>query len=443
MNKFTGKKTVFLILSMIISLPLYSQEEENVSLELSLQEAVEYALENNYDVRNAKLDIEAAKKEVWKTTAMGLPQANATLDYQHIPGTVPTIEFPSPDGSSQEISLATKNSANYNVRLSQMVFRGEYFVGLQAAKTYLQLSKNSEDKTEIDTRATVSNSYYTILVLEKNRDILDSSLENINKTLKEIEAMVEQGLMDDLDYDQLKITQNTILNSINSMDRQIEVSYFLMKINLGLAEEDEISLTEPIDNILLDVQQDALLNQEFRLEENIEYRILDTQEEIQELTVKREKSQFLPSLSAFYLYQDRTNKPDFDMTINHIIGLNVSLPIFSSGQRLATVQQAKINLEKSKLQKERASENIILAVEQARYNFKSAYESYLTQLENLDLSMKVYDQTVIKFRNGVASSLDVTQANDQYLNTWSTYSQTVLEMLTARTSLEKALNITY
>lgn len=441
MKKSIREKAGLMIFLFIVALPVYSQEEESVSLELSLQEAVDYALENNYNIRNARLDIEAAKKEVWKTTATGLPQANASLDYQYIPGTLPTVEFPAPGGEgAQEVTLATKSSATYNVRVTQLVFRGEYFVGLQASRTFLQLSKNSEEKSEIDTRETVSNSYYTILVLENNKALLDSSLHNLDKTLKETKAMVDQGLMDDTDYDQLKITRNTLVNSINSVERQIEVSYLLMKINLGLSKEDEITLTENIDNILVGVQEEALLNQEFNLEENIEYRILDTQEKIEELNVKREKSLFLPTLSAFYLYQDRTNKPDFDMTINHIVGLNFSLPILSSGQRLASVQQAKINLEKSKIQKQQVSENLVLAVEQARSDFRTAYEKYLTQLESLDLALKVYDETLIKFRNGVASSLDVTQANDQYLNTYSGYSQSVLEMLTARTALEKALN---
>jgi outer membrane protein TolC len=440
MKQRIQKNTLLLILILSTGFSAYSQEDEIISLDLSLQEAIDYALENNYGVRNARLDIEAAKKEVWKTTAIGLPQANATVDYQHIPGTIPTLEFPSPDGSVQEVSLAVKNSATYNVQVSQLVFRGEYFVGLQASRTYLQLSKNSEEKSEIDIQATVSNSYYTILLLENSYAILESSLQNIEKSMKETKAMIDQGMMDDTDYDQLKITRNTLVNSLNSLDRQVEVSYLLMKINLGLSQEDQITLTDPVENVILAVEENELINQEFQVKENIDYRIIATQEEIAELNLKREKTMFLPSISAFYLYQDRSNAPDFDMTINHIIGVNVNIPILSSGQRLASVQQAKIELEKTQIQKQQVSENLFAAYEQARYDFQSAYERYLNMLESIELAEKVYDETLIKFKNGVSSSLDVTQANDQYLNTYSDYTQAVLEMLIAKTELKRALN---
>lgn len=435
-------KSAFIVFTLIFSnVMLFAQdEEETLSLSLSLQEAIDYAMENNYNVQNAKLDIEAAKKEVWKTTAIGLPQANAGLDYQHLPGELPIIEFPNPDGGVNEISLGVKNSATYNVTVSQLVFSGEYIVGLQASKTFLQLSENSRIKSEIDTRESVSSIYYTILGLERNKAILDSSLLNLEETLEETKALAEAGFLEDLDYDQLSITRNTVVNSIKAVERQIEVSYLLMKLNLGLTTEDEVFLTETLDDIMLRLQREALLDQEFDLTGNIEYQILDNQERISELSVKREQSKYLPTVSAFYLYQDRTNKPDFDVTFNHILGINVALPIFSSGQRNATVQQAKIELEKARITKEQVSETLILAVEQARFDFNSAWEKYETELMNIGLATKVYEQTLVKFKNGISSSLDVTQANNQFLDSNGAYTQAMLEMLIAKLALEKALN---
>lgn len=435
-------KSAFIVFTLIFSnVMLFAQdEEETLSLSLSLQEAIDYAMENNYNVQNAKLDIEAAKKEVWKTTAIGLPQANAGLDYQHLPGELPIIEFPNPDGGVNEISLGVKNSATYNVTVSQLVFSGEYIVGLQASKTFLQLSENSRIKSEIDTRESISSIYYTILGLERNKAILDSSLLNLEETLEETKALAEAGFLEDLDYDQLSITRNTVVNSIKAVERQIEVSYLLMKLNLGLTTEDEVFLTETLDDIMLRLQREALLDQEFDLTGNIEYQILDNQERISELSVKREQSKYLPTVSAFYLYQDRTNKPDFDVTFNHILGINVALPIFSSGQRNATVQQAKIELEKARITKEQVSETLILAVEQARFDFNSAWEKYETELMNIGLATKVYEQTLVKFKNGISSSLDVTQANNQFLDSNGAYTQAMLEMLIAKLALEKALN---
>ena len=440
MNRNIFKFNAAGIIALFLMLPLSAQQKESISLDLSLKQAIEYALENNYTIKNAELEIESAKKEVWKTAAIGLPQANAAYDYTHLPGELPKFMFPSPDGGMQEVTLGVKNSATYNLTVSQLVFSGEYIVGLQASRTFLQLSQNSFEKSSIDTREAVSNSYYTILILEKNKSILDSSLINLDKTLAETKAMVEAGFMSTIDYDQLRITRNTIANSANVVQRQIEVSYLLMKLTLGLGSEDKISLNESLDNILLTLNFNNLLQTEFNISRNIDYRILDTQEKISELSLKREKSKFLPTVSAFYLYQDKTRRADFDITFNNILGVSVAVPIFSSGQRLASVRQAGIELEKNRNLKEQVGESLFLAVEQARYDYKSAWEKYGIEQENIALAARVYDETLIKFRNGVSSSLDVTQANNQFLNSNASFTQAALEMLIAKTALEKALN---
>lgn len=419
---------------------LKAQDETKESFHFNLNEAIDYALSNNTNVLNAELDILSAKKEIWKTTAIGLPQANGALDYQHIPGDLPTFNFPNGDGTSTPVPLGVKNSATYSVTVSQLVFSGEYIVGLQAAKTFLKLSENASQKTVLDTKTDITSSYYTILVLEKNKEILDTSVLNLKKTLLETKALVNSGFMEDTDYEQILIAANSLENSSKAVQRQIDFAYLLFKVNLGIGINAEVSLTQTMDDLLVDLNMDALLMEEFILDENIDYQILATQEDIAELTVKRMKSQFLPSLSAFYLYSDKTNKAPFDFTINHIVGLSVGLPIFSSGQRLANVSQAKIELEKSKNTTARVGETLIMAVAQAKGDFKSAWEKYQIAIQNIDLSEKVYNKTLIKYKSGVASSMEVTQANTQFLESNSAYATALIEMLNAKTALEKALN---
>ena len=168
--------------------------------------------------------------------------------------------------------------------------------------------------------------------------------------------------------------------------------------------------------------------------------MLETQEQIQALSLKREKSKFLPSVNAFYTYTDRTNKPDFDFTINHVIGLGVNVPIFSSGQKLMRVQQAQIELEKAKNNKAQTADNLIMGVDQARNQFQNAFEKYKTQQKNVALTKKIYDRTLIKYKEGMVSSLDLTQANNQYLDSNSAYTNAILELLNAKVTLDKTLN---
>ena len=406
----------------------------------SINEAVSFALENNNNIKNAELDILTAKKEVWATTSIGLPQVNGSYDYQHLPGTLPTLSFPDPDGGFQKITLGVRNSANFNITVSQLVFSGEYIVGLQATRTFLQLSSNAKEKSEQDIKEAVILAYYTVLILQKNRETLDSAIQNIFSILNETRVMYEQGFLEETDYEQLQVTRNTLVNTDKAIERQVQLAYMLLKIQLGLSVEDEIQLTDNLDMLLLELNSEQLISFEFDINNNIEYQLLKLQERMSELSLNREKSKYLPTVSAFYLYQDKTRKADFDITFNNIIGVNVNVPIFSSGQRLARVQQARINLEKSRNTSEQVSEMIAMAAEQARADFKTSYEKYLVEKESINLALKIYEKTQIKYKQGVASSMDLSLTNNQYLESYSGYTSSILELLTAKIKFEKALS---
>ncbi len=427
----------FLVLSTAGYFHLYSQEKEtSLNLNLSLQEAVKYALEHNYDLMNSDLDVLAAHKKVWETTAMGLPQVSAAYNYQHIPGTIPMIQF----NDSVRFPIAVRNTATYNVTVNQLIFSGDYIVGLMASRTYLDLTQTTRDKNELDTREAVMSGYYNVLVLESNLDILDSSINTLQSTLANTKAMVDAGFQEITDYEQLQVTLNTNRNAKNAVENQLQIAQLFFKIQLGLNSEDSISLTDNLDTVLEQLDYDGLLSNEFVLEKSIDYELLKIQEDVDALNLKREKAAFLPTISAFYTYQDKTNKAIFDFTLNHMIGVNVSLPIFSSGQRLAKVKQAQIALEKSENNTEKMSDMLEMQVEQARLQFVNAYEKYQVQKENIGLSKKIYDRTEIKFREGIASSMELNQANSQYLNNFSLYTTSVSELLNAKISYRKALN---
>ncbi len=417
---------------------LFSQEENSYSF--SLEEAMEFAVTNNASNQNARLDREIAKKEVWKTLATGLPQVNGTYDFQHLPGKLPSLSFPDGNGGFREVTLGVKNSATYNVTVSQLVFSGEYIVGLQASRTYVEQSKNAEEKSRLDTRETVASAYFSVLVLEKNLSVLDSSLTNLEKTLAETEAMARAGFMEDTDVEQIRISYNSLKNSVNAVTRQVELAMKLLKIQLGLGLEDELNLTDDLVTLIGERPGRALLQEEFSLAENIDYISLETQETLSQQLLKREQAKYLPTVSAFYLYQDRTNKPDFDITFNHIIGINVSVPIFSSGQRAASVSQARVELEKIRNTKKNLSETLLMGFDQARSDYLNALENYELERENIDLSEKIFNQTLIRYREGMVSSMDVTQANNQYLDSYAALNNTMMELFNARIRLQKVMN---
>ncbi len=415
---------------------LYSQEKDSLTLKLDLQEAVKYAIEHNYDLMNSDLDVLAARKKIWETTAMGLPQISAAYNYQHIPGSIPMIQF----SDSVKFPIGVRNTASYNVTLNQLIFSGDYIVGLMASRTYLDLTETSRDKNELNIKESVMSGYYNILVLESNRDILDSSIMTLNSTLANTKAMVDAGFQEITDYEQLQVTLNTNINAKSAVENQLQIAKLFFKIQLGMKSEDSIVLTDNIDIVLEQLDYSGLLSNEFVLDQSIDYELLKIQEDVDLLNLKREKAAFLPTVSAFYTYMDKTNKAVFDFTLNHMIGLNLSLPIFSSGQRIARVKQAQIALAKTENNTAKMSEMLEMQVEQARLQFVNSYEKYEIQKKNIELSKKIYDRTEIKFREGISSSMELNQANSQYLNNFSSYTTSISELLNAKISYRKALN---
>lgn len=453
---------------LITLLPLYAIGQQDSTLILTLNSAQEYAIANNLTLENARLDIEAAKKKVWETTAIGLPQVNASLNYQYIPGDLPTASFgndsttallynyifeslsnlgqpPSQELTNQlsapaePFTLGVKNSTTYGATVSQLIFSGEYIVGLQASKTYLQISKLNQEKQERDLKANVINSYISILILENNMDILKSSIENMQSLVNETKQMSKQGFLESTDVDQLQITLNTLTNSKNTIQRQIDVSYMLFKLLLGTDLNTDLKLTEDLNTVYNQIIGSAV-NTEFDVTSNIDYKMMDNQVKISELSLKREKSTYLPTISAFYNYQDKTNKASFDFTINHIIGVSASMPIFSSFQRNAKVQQAKIAYEKSINNQNLLKNNLEIQNQQLRFNFENALEKYHVTNQNVDLSKRVFDITSKKYKEGMVSSMDLTQANNTYLKAESDKINALFELIQTKIELEKILN---
>ena len=425
---------------LLIILPYVALSQQDSTLTLSLNSAQDYAILNNLSLENARLDIESAEKKVWETTAIGLPQVNGKLDYQHIPGTIPTFDFVDFEtGEPTEIPLAIKNSTTYSITATQLVFSGEYIVALQASKTYLQISKLSHEKQDLDLRADVLNSYISILILEDNLNIINSSTENMESLVRETKLLNEQGFLESTDADQLQITLNTLINTKNTIARQIDISYMLFKILLGTDLNSKLVLVEDLSSIYNQLI-DKSASESFDISKNIDYRMLNNQVKISELSYKRQKTTYLPTISAFYNYQDKTDKASFDFTINHMIGVSLNMPIFSSFQRNAVVQQAKIDYQKTINNQALLENSLNTQAQQLKFNYENALDKYEITKQNVDLSKNVFDNTTKKYKQGVVSSMDLTQSNNTYLQTQSDNTTALFELFQTKIKLEKILN---
>jgi outer membrane protein len=427
-------------------------------LKLSITEAQTYALQNNRAVRSAKIDVEIAGKQVWETIAVGLPQLNLAANYQH-QFVIPELSFGAyldinslPAGNltkndllsaykqSSPVSLGVKNNTTFDFTLSQLIFSGEYLVGLQATKVFKEISEKSLVKTEELTKESVAGSYYLVLVLGESLRVLNESYTAIDKTFGEMLKMNQQGFNEETDVDQIRISRSNIKILITSLESQKDISLKLLKFQLGVDFSQSLVLTDSLPSIINNGNIQYLSSIDFNLNNSVDFQMISNLEEVSALSLKREQTKALPTLSAFYRRHEQLNTPYINFNVKDLIGVSLTLPILTSGQHTSKVSEARFNLEKSRLNKEITAQGLIMEFETALSNYQTAFSNFATNKESMTLSKKVFDKTVIKYREGVSSSLELTQNQNQFLTSESNYYTSVLSLLNAKAKLDRILN---
>lgn len=454
MNLIRKCLLTFVILGLITE--GFSQDNKEI-LKLSISEAQTYALQNNRSIQSAKIDIKIANKKIWETTAIGLPQMNFATNYQH-QFVVPQISFGQyldvnslPDGAitkndilsayknSSPVSLGVQNNTTFDFIVSQLIFSGEYLVGLQAMTVLKQVSEKTLFKTEVQTKESVASTYYLVLVLGENVRVLNESLKSIDQTYNDLVKMNQQGFNEETDVDQIKINRTNIQTLITSLESQKEISIKLLKYQLGVDFSQPLVLTDSLPGIIDQGNIQYLSSTQFNLESSVDYQMISNLEKVSALMLKREQSKFLPTISAFYRHQEQAKKAFFNFAVKDVIGVTLSLPIVTSGMRNSKVSQAKFDLEKSHLNKENAGQGLTMEFESALSSYQTAFSNFTTNKESMTLSKKVYDKTIIKYHEGVSSSFELTQNQNQFLTAESNYYNSVLSLLNAKAKLDRIL----
>jgi outer membrane protein len=335
-----------------------------------------------------------------------------------------------------------KKSFSLDIQVTQLLFSGEYIVGLQASKAYSGLAKLADSKSKIDLLESITNVYFEIIVHYATKKVLDSTLVLVEKTYNETKESLNNGLVQETDLDQVRIQYLNIKSSLSTNKRAIEFTQRLLKFQIGLPVDDPIELTDNIEGLVLILQLEAAAIDSFRIEENIDYQMASTQEKLMKLNMQAKKAQFLPTLSGYYNRHEDYDDNFFNDQSPDMVGLSLSLPLWSSGQRLSQVGQSLLEYEKAKTDREMYSESLLVQYETVLAGFLSARDIYTMQKENRDLSLKIYLISIIKFREGVGSSLDMNQAQQQYFTAENNYYQALTALVASKSNLESLLSKT-
>jgi len=437
--------SVALLISLWLPEPLSSQEPKT----FSLNEARSHALQFNYDAQKSQLDVTAARKKIWETTGAGLPQISTTIGYTNNLE-LPTVLIPDFFGDPNEkieVQFGTQHNANLNLQIQQLVFNGSYFVGLATSRIYKRLATEGLERTRLDVLETVSQTYYLILVSQESQNIIRGNIQNLEKTLFEIRERYREGFLEETDADVLQISLTSLKNSLQSLQKQTETAFQLLKFQMGIDLDQEVKLTDNLQNLMSARSIEKTLSADFNLENNIDFRLIQTQENLAEMNLKNERAQYWPTIAAFYTLafnaqRNSFNFFDFDdkWFRSQIIGININIPVFKSGSQKARVQQAAIALDQARKTTKQVSQGLLLEQAQAKNALSSAYENYHNMRNNMELAQKVYDKTLIKYQEGLASSTDLTQANDRFLSAQSSYIQALAELLNAKNKLDRIRN---
>jgi len=440
------------LLAIALILPsssLWAQSDQELSF--SLKAAQDYALEHSYQSRSSMLEVEKSRKKVNETIGTGLPQINASASYQNyleLPvQLIPAESFGGPEGEFAEVVFGTEQQMGIDATATQLIFNGSYFVGLQASKVYLELSKNDLDKSELEVKNLVLQAYGSVLVAEESVGVQKEILSHLESNFNEGKARFEAGFLSQEDRDQLELLYINARNSYQQSERQIPIVRAQLKFILGIPLESTIQLTDSLFPLLENMPAEDFLQSEYDITSHIDYKIANTQLQASELLLKQQKSNYLPSLNAFYTYQENSYSDEFNFFSDsrwfptQLVGLNLNVPIFSGLSRHNQVQQAKIEMEQTDLNRQRVEQQLKINVNRSRSDYLFALQQFENRKANWKLAQRIYRNTEVKYNEGLSSSTDLTQANNQRSESFGNYIQAALQLINAKAELNQALNI--
>ena len=436
-------KHIFTLLAFLCFQVSFGQAE----LSLSLDQALDMALQKNTTMLNAALDIDYAETQVNEIKAQGLPQVNGSADFSHtfkIPTQIIPGDFVGQPGTTIATQFGVPFNVNVGVGASQLLFDGTFFLGLKAASEFVNISKLSASASEIDIKEGVTKAYYMALISQQNIGQLNTSLANIKKLQSETEQLYKAGFAEKLDVDRLTLSVSNLEININKLQNQAKLAKQLLLNTIGVDVNQELTLTSKIPGEPTSDSYAAVFNPDNR----IEIKLIDQQQELNQLNLKRYKMGYFPSLYGNFSYGSSTFASDGkfgelgdDWYGNGRYAVSLNVPIFDGLYKKAKMDQAKIDIKKTENTKQQALLGMNLQVSQAKTNYLNALKTIELQKKSQDLAESIFNTTKIKFTEGIGSSFEMINAESELTQANTNYLNALYELNIARIDLNKALGI--
>lgn len=441
-NKITILQVLFFGLSVM--------QAQDFPEAVTLEEAIEFGLENNRNIINANLEVQKAYKEKWKTIATGLPQLSARADYQNFielpTSLIPAQFFGGNDGEFAEVQFGTPQTMSAGITLNQLIFDGSYVVGIEATKVYLDASKNILEKTVLEIRKNIVNSYFSVLLVRANIGFLEKNRDNLNSNLTELIQLFKNGFDEEQSVEQLRLTLSSVESQLRYAQNMERTTLNMLKLLLGFPTASPLFLSDSLE-ILTTPDLFQISDENFKTENNIDIKIAENNLLSESLLYRYERSKSLPRISAFLNGNYTGNSESFTFTNvdqkwfgASLFGVQLQVPIFSSLKRRASSQKAKISVSQARSLLKETKERIFIETQAASNKYKLAIENYFTAKENLALANRIKDKNQIKYFEGMVGSFELRQAQLQLYSAQNNYIKAIQSVVQKKIGLETLLN---
>lgn len=458
------RKLLPFVFMVSLSLTAWSQAASPMSLE----DAIQYALKQSNTVKDAQINLVDAEQQIVERRSVGLPQLTGNLNYQRylklpvqpLPDnfkvfgaaftdlapllseeTLALLNQGNGEGNSDGVSFFLRNNFNATLNLDAMIFDGSYFVGLQAAKAYRSYVSQDLLTKEREVRNTTIDAYLPVLVIQENMGLIDKNISNLERLLFETQELYKAGFAEQLDVDRLQLSLVNLQTQKDNLLRQKDLALNGLKFAMQYPLEEPLAISGDLEE-LIENNTDDILGEELVASNRPELGLLEQGIKLNELNVRLQKTGYLPTLRAFAVAQESFQGNTFSdgfWAPTVYVGASLSIPIFDGLYKKATIQRAKLDVEQARLQKDNLQRGINLELANARTSYQNAKEVVQSQERNMQLAQRIYDTTQIKYKEGVGSSIEVSQAEQSLYNTQSNYIQAQYDLVKAIMDVKKAL----
>ena len=439
-------------LLLLFAMSYFTSQAQTLPDAVSLEEAIAFGEQNNRTVKKASMEVQKAYKEKWSTIAIGLPQISATANYQNFvelpTSLIPAQFFGGKEGEFAEVQFGTPQTMDAGVTLQQLVFDGSYIVGLQASNIFLTISKNVLEKTLLEVRKSIVNTYSTVLLVRENISFLEKNKTNLNKNLEELNQLFRNGFEEEESVEQLRLTLSSIETQLRYAKNLERISLDMLKLLMGFPTQSPLLLSDTLEALTNESLFNASAPENINLDNNIDVKIAQNNLLSENLLYKYERSKNLPRLSAFLNGNYTGNSQSFTFTQADqkwfgaaLFGVNLQVPLFSSLKNRAISQKAKIAVSQAETELTETKERISIEIQAAENDYKLAVENYFTNKENLGLATRIEQKNQTKYFEGVASSFELREAQLQLYSAQNNYIKSIQEVIQKKLSLETLLNL--